>query len=392
MKRISIHIILLLMVLPAFVLAQKVDFVKGNWEEINRKARKEGKFIFVDAYTDWCYWCKVQDKETFTNSDVAEILNKKFIPVKLNFEDSVNIPLAMKFRVSSFPTILIFNKDGQLVKRIVGYTADPQEFIKKLQSALEIKEERVYGFDSKKLDLAYPDFHKRAYGVGGKRTFPADSVLFTYLDQQKDLFDEVNFSILSRYGLNEKYQQFILDNHVKLKSLYGKDEVNGMLENIVYHKVEAAAKAGATEEQFWEITEYCNFYTTEVEKVIPGLKLYFYESAGDWSSYFFTAQSNFKEHGFTDAGEINSVCWKLFENLNDFMKLKTAATWMEKLSLDNQDYAYLDTFASLLYKTKQYPKAEKYAKLAIKKGKDAKEKVEATEELLRKINDEMKKK
>jgi uncharacterized protein HemY len=74
------------------------------------------------------------------------------------------------------------------------------------------------------------------------------------------------------------------------------------------------------------------------------------------------------------------------------MKLKTAATWMEKLPLEDQDYAYLDTYASLLYKTKQYPKAEKYARLAIKKGKDAKEKVEATEELLQKINDEMKKK
>jgi thioredoxin-related protein len=392
MKTISIRTLLLFLLLPAFVIGQKVDFVKGSWEEINKKARKEGKFIFVDAYTDWCSWCKVQDRVTFTNPEVAGILNSKFIPVKLNFEDSVNIPLAMKFRVSSFPSVLVFNTDGQLVKRIVGYTADPQEFIKNLNSALENGNERVYGFDSRKLDLNYPDFYKRAYGMGGKRAFPKDSVLYAYLDQQKDLFDEVNFSVLSRFNLNEKYQQFILDNHIKLKGLYGKEEVNGMLESIVYHKVEAAAKAGATEEKFWEITEYCNFYTTEVEKVIPGLKLYFYESAGDWPSYFFTAQSNFKELGFNDAGEINSVCWKLFENLNDFMKLKTAATWMEKLPLEDQDYAYLDTYASLLYKTKQYPKAEKYARLAIKKGKDAKEKTEATEELLQKINDEMKKK
>jgi len=56
------------------------------------------------------------------------------------------------------------------------------------------------------------------------------------------------------------------------------------------------------------------------------------------------------------------------------------------------DYMVYYNLGNAYYKTKQYTKAEKYARLAIKKGKDAKEKTEATEELLQKINDEMKKK
>lgn len=392
LKLIRISIIWCLLCSPFLLFAQKVEFFKGSWEEVQKQARKEGKYIFVDAYTDWCYWCKVQDKKTFTHEAVAALLNREFIPVKLNFEDSVNIPLAMKFRVSSFPTILIFNAKGQLVKRIVGYTENPDVFIGKLNEALSIKEEQVYGFDSRQLNLDFPDFYKRSYGMGGKRVFPPDSVVFAYLDKQTDLFGEVNFSILNRFSMNEKYQQFLLDNHVKLKKIYGKEEVNGLLENIVYHKVEAAAKAGATEEKFWEITEYCNFYTQNTDEVIPGLKLFFYESVPDWPSYFFTAQEYVKSGVIKEAGELNGICWKLYENLNDILKLRAAASWMEKFPVEDQDYAFLDTYAALLFKSRQYPKAEKIAELAIKKGKKNGDKVEETEKLLEKIQTELMKK
>ncbi len=387
-----IIVVWFLIVSPLLLVAQKVEFFKGNWEEVQKKAKKEGKFIFVDAYTDWCYWCKVQDKKTFTQETVANLLNKEFIPVKLNFEDSVNIPLAMKFRVSSFPTILIFNSKAQLVKRIVGYTENPETFVAKLNEALAVKDEQVYGFDSKQLDINYPEFYGRSFGMGGKRVFPPDSIVFAYLDKQTDLFNEVNFSIMNRFNMNEKYQQFLLDNHVKLKKLYGKEEVNGLLENIVYHKVESAAKAGATEDQFWQITEYCNFYTPNPDDVIPGLKLFFYESVPDWPSYFFTAQEYVKSGVIKEAAELNGICWKLYENLNDILKIRTAASWMEKYTMEEQDYAFIDTYAALLFKSKQYTKAEKMAELAIKKGKKNGDKVEETEKLLEKIHLELKKK
>ncbi len=57
-----------------------------NWEEGYAKAVKEKKIILLDAYTDWCYWCKVMDKKTFSQDKVKEKINKHFIAIKLNPE------------------------------------------------------------------------------------------------------------------------------------------------------------------------------------------------------------------------------------------------------------------------------------------------------------------
>ncbi|MGL5890459.1 MAG: DUF255 domain-containing protein, partial [Bacteroidia bacterium] len=58
-----------------------IRFAEGNWEAIRDKAQKENKYIFLDGFTDWCYWCKVMDKQTFPDKAVAELLNTKFISV-----------------------------------------------------------------------------------------------------------------------------------------------------------------------------------------------------------------------------------------------------------------------------------------------------------------------
>jgi len=39
-----------------------------DFESGYEKAAKEGKILLVDAYTDWCGWCKVMDRNTYTNA------------------------------------------------------------------------------------------------------------------------------------------------------------------------------------------------------------------------------------------------------------------------------------------------------------------------------------
>src|ERR1043166_1262050 len=57
-----------------------------QWNEGYPIAQKQGKMILVDAYTDWCGWCKKMDRDTYTNSDVIKKLNQHFIIVKFNPE------------------------------------------------------------------------------------------------------------------------------------------------------------------------------------------------------------------------------------------------------------------------------------------------------------------
>ena len=55
-----------------------------DFEEGMEKAKKENKALLIDAYTDWCGWCKVMDKETYKDARVIAKLNESFVAVKFN--------------------------------------------------------------------------------------------------------------------------------------------------------------------------------------------------------------------------------------------------------------------------------------------------------------------
>jgi len=65
-----------------------------NWmtfEEAVEKSKTEKRKIIIDVYTDWCGWCKVMDKNTFSDPEVAKLLNEKFYAVKFNAEQTADI-------------------------------------------------------------------------------------------------------------------------------------------------------------------------------------------------------------------------------------------------------------------------------------------------------------
>ena len=60
-----------------------------NWIDMKTAAslaNTEKKMYFVDVYTDWCGWCKVMDKKTFTDPQVIKVLSEKYHVVKFDAE------------------------------------------------------------------------------------------------------------------------------------------------------------------------------------------------------------------------------------------------------------------------------------------------------------------
>ena len=55
-------------------------------EEAMKANEKNPKKLFIDFYTDWCGWCKVMDKKTFTDAQVINFMNENFYAVKFNAE------------------------------------------------------------------------------------------------------------------------------------------------------------------------------------------------------------------------------------------------------------------------------------------------------------------
>ena len=60
-------------------------------EEAVALNEKNPKMFLVDVYTDWCGWCKVMDKKTFTDPAVQDFIRENFYAVKFNAEQRAPI-------------------------------------------------------------------------------------------------------------------------------------------------------------------------------------------------------------------------------------------------------------------------------------------------------------
>lgn len=77
-----------------------------TFEEAVEKSKTEKRKIFIDVYTDWCGWCKVMDKNTFTDPQIAKLLNEKYYPVKFDAEQTADV----EFRGTTFKFVPFGNK------------------------------------------------------------------------------------------------------------------------------------------------------------------------------------------------------------------------------------------------------------------------------------------
>ena len=99
-----------------------IEFSDLTLEKAKKEATKSGKLIFIDAYTDWCGPCKQMAATTFQDPEVGEFFNENFVNLKIEMEKNAEGPdLARRYRVTAYPTLLILDGDGNLVKSAIGF-------------------------------------------------------------------------------------------------------------------------------------------------------------------------------------------------------------------------------------------------------------------------------
>ena len=54
-------------------------------------AQQENKPILLDIGAVWCHWCHVMDRESYDDAEVAEILNREFIAVKVDRDERPDV-------------------------------------------------------------------------------------------------------------------------------------------------------------------------------------------------------------------------------------------------------------------------------------------------------------
>ncbi len=144
MRYITLVLILLSTTLMS---AQKINWV--TMDEALAAQKETPKKIMMDVYTTWCGPCKMLDKNTFSNPDVINYVNKNYYAVKFNAEGTESIThegftytnpnyqegrrgrntthfFADALKLQGYPSIVFFEDDGKLIQALPGYKTPKQ--------------------------------------------------------------------------------------------------------------------------------------------------------------------------------------------------------------------------------------------------------------------------
>jgi thiol:disulfide interchange protein len=102
------------------------------FDEAMDEARDKNRPVMIDFYTDWCSWCKTLDTTTYVD---AIVMKRAEDFVSLKIDADAQRPLAARYRVGAFPTILFINPEGIEIHRVVGFRP-AVDFLKEMNTAM----------------------------------------------------------------------------------------------------------------------------------------------------------------------------------------------------------------------------------------------------------------
>jgi thioredoxin-related protein len=148
MKKVIILALVLLTGVYGINAQEKVKWY--SIEEAINLSVEEPRIMVVDVFTDWCGWCKRLDATTFSDPEVAAILNKHFYPVKLNAEGKEDIVIGEKTYKfvdngrKGYHEIAAIVTNGRLVYPTISYLGLKGEVLKVAPGYLDAAAFKVY--------------------------------------------------------------------------------------------------------------------------------------------------------------------------------------------------------------------------------------------------------
>jgi uncharacterized protein len=88
-------------------------------EEAFATARCENKPILLDIGAVWCHWCHVMDRESYDDPEIAQIVNERFVAIKVDRDERPDIDSRYQIAVSSisgqggWPLTAFLTPDGK---------------------------------------------------------------------------------------------------------------------------------------------------------------------------------------------------------------------------------------------------------------------------------------
>jgi thiol-disulfide isomerase/thioredoxin len=134
-------------------------------------ARQSGRLLLVDAYADWCGWCKKLEREVFPHPAFRE-LARDLVLLRVDVEDGgEGTELAETYGATSLPTLILLEPSGTFVGSVSGF-APAVELVRRVRAEIAGHERTLAAFaqtlavgDAQALESAGLDRWRRRDGA-----------------------------------------------------------------------------------------------------------------------------------------------------------------------------------------------------------------------------------
>ncbi len=149
---------IVMMLLLATGVAQAAEYMTsgveaGKWtQDLDAATRyaadKDLPMMVMFTGSDWCYWCKLMDKDVFSAETFFKFAADELVLVAINYpKDKSLVPeayqarnkkLGEQFKVRGVPTYVILGSDGktELGRLSAGKGKTPESFIKEVKGVI----------------------------------------------------------------------------------------------------------------------------------------------------------------------------------------------------------------------------------------------------------------
>lgn len=130
---------------PAF--ANTLEGWSTDLDKALAEAKAAKKSVLVEfTGSDWCPPCIAMRKNVFSKKEFVKAASKNFILVELDFPKAdksladKNKPLAEKYKIEGFPTVILLDPEGKEFDRFFASEyPKTEDFLKHLDESLEKK-------------------------------------------------------------------------------------------------------------------------------------------------------------------------------------------------------------------------------------------------------------
>ena len=246
-------------------------------KEAFEKAKKENKLIFLSIGYSTCHWCHVMERESFENKEIADILNKYYVSIKVDREEMPDVDKyyqkvyqLMNKRAGGWPLTIIMTPDK---KPFYAATYIPPHYsqfgpgLKEILTAIA----RDYQNNPQKIKEIAENFDKY-FKENENRSLPKEkvdkSILEKIINQVKEDFD-------FEYGGTKGAPKFPLESTLDLMIDVYMLTKNETIKKAINITLERMAKGGI----FDQIEGGFYRYSTDSKWEIPHFEKMLYNNA-----------------------------------------------------------------------------------------------------------------